>query len=169
MAVCNGCAVQEGPRRPTGDRGPDNVRTMMRAWTMAGLMALLGLASAITRFTSGETVAAAVLLVLFGAAAWWLSPLAFPRPVGAARARELSAADGRAIVYWRAGCRYCLRLRLRLGRDARRAYWVDIWRDPEGAAAVRAVNGGSETVPTVVLDGEAYVNPDPAWVRERLR
>ncbi|MGA4988627.1 glutaredoxin family protein [Nonomuraea bangladeshensis] len=46
---------------------------------------------------------------------------------------------------------------------------MDIWRDPEGAAAVRAVNGGAETVPTVVLRGEAYVNPDPAWVRERLR
>ncbi|MCK2218771.1 hypothetical protein MF672_033995 [Actinomadura sp. ATCC 31491] len=142
---------------------------MTRAWMLPGLLALCGLAAAATRLAAGEPVPAAVLFAVFALAAVWLSPLMFPRPVGAARARELSAADGRPVVYWRAGCRYCLRLRLRLGRDARRAHWVDIWRDPEGAAAVRAVAGGSETVPTVVVDGEAHVNPDPGWVRSRLR
>jgi hypothetical protein len=47
-------------------------------------------------------------------------------------------------------------------------HWVDIWRDPAGAAAVREVNDGNETVPTVFVAGRPHVNPDPGWVRERL-
>lgn len=47
-------------------------------------------------------------------------------------------------------------------------HWVDIWRDPDGAAVVRAANQGDETVPTVVVAGRAHTNPDPAWVREQL-
>lgn len=113
-------------------------------------------------------VLAVVEFLVFAVLAVLFSPLAFPRSLTAAEARERSARDGRPVVYWRPGCRYCLRLRLRLGRRAGRAYWVNIWRDPDGAAAVRAVTGGDETVPTVVLPGEAVVNPDPAWLRERL-
>lgn len=114
-------------------------------------------------------VLAVVEFLVFTALAVLFSPLAFPRSLSAAEARERSARDGRPIVYWRPGCRYCLRLRLRLGRRAGRAHWVNIWRDPDGAAAVRAVTGGDETVPTVVLPGEAVVNPEPAWLRDRLR
>ena len=73
------------------------------------------------------------------------------------------------MIYWRPGCRYCRSLRLGLGRDARRAHWVDIWRDPAAAAAVRAIADGNETVPTVVLpDGLARVDPEVEWVRRRL-
>ncbi|MEU5668598.1 glutaredoxin domain-containing protein, partial [Streptomyces longwoodensis] len=96
------------------------------------------------------------------------SPLIYPRSVSASEAAQRSERDGRPIVYWRPGCTYCLRLRLRLGRGARRLHWVDIWRDPDGAAAVRAANGGDETVPTVIVSGRPYVNPDPAWVRDQL-
>ncbi|MET7899581.1 hypothetical protein [Streptomyces mirabilis] len=63
---------------------------------------------------------------------------------------------------------YRLRLRIRLGRSARQLHWVDIWRDPAGAAAVRAANDGNETVPTVVVAGGPHVNPDPEWVRQQL-
>jgi glutaredoxin len=108
------------------------------------------------------------LLVLFLLLAGAHSPLVFPRPVGALEAERRSAADGRPVVYWRPGCQYCLRLRVRLGRDAHRVHWVDIWRDPDGAAVVRAANQGDETVPTVVVAGRAHTNPDPAWVREQL-
>ena len=77
--------------------------------------------------------------------------------------------DGRVIVYWRPGCFFCTRLRLRLGALADEATWVDIWADPAAAAFVRDVNGGAETVPTVILpDGEARTNPDPALVRGYL-
>jgi len=61
-----------------------------------------------------------------------------------------------------------MRLRIQLGRSARQMHWVDIWRDPAGAAAVRAANDGNETVPTVIVAGQPHTNPDPAWVREQL-
>ncbi|MDG4800682.1 glutaredoxin domain-containing protein [Micromonospora sp. WMMD980] len=139
---------------------------MGRSWRFAGLMLVAGVVMAFGQWRSGQPplgfVPFAVLAVLF-------SPLVFPRSLTSAEARLRSARDGRTVVYWRPGCTYCLRLRLRLGRRAGRAHWVDIWRDPEGAAAVRAVTGGDETVPTVVLPDGAVVNPDPAWLRARLR
>jgi hypothetical protein len=33
---------------------------------------------------------------------------------------------------------------------------------------VREVNDGNETVPTVVVAGTAYTNPEPAWLRQQL-
>jgi mycoredoxin len=99
--------------------------------------------------------------VVFLVAAVVFSPLMFPRPVTDVEARE----RGRPIIYWRPGCQYCLRLRIRLGVSGRRFTWVDIWRDPAGAATVRGVTGGNETVPTVVVGGVGHVNPDPRWVR----
>ncbi|MEO3782627.1 glutaredoxin domain-containing protein [Actinocorallia sp. B10E7] len=141
----------------------------MRRWTLPLLLAAIGLAVAVRQADEGSPVAAAVWSAVFLVLAAGLSPLAFPRSVGAAEARRRSADDGRPIIYWRPGCQYCLRLRLRLGRAARRAHWVDIWRDPEGAAEVRAITGGAETVPTVVVSGRSQVNPDPAWLRRRLK
>jgi mycoredoxin len=94
-----------------------------------------------------------------------VSPLAFPRSLSAAEAQRRSAQDGRPVVFWRPGCSYCLRLRFRLGRRSREAYWVNIWADRAAAARVRDVTGGDETVPTCVVGDQAVVNPDPAWVR----
>ncbi|MET7804717.1 glutaredoxin domain-containing protein [Micromonospora chersina] len=138
---------------------------MLRNWWMAGLMLVVGVLAARSAATP---VVGAVEFLVFVVVAALFSPLAFPRSLPAAEARERSARDGRPVVYWRPGCRYCLRLRLRLGRRAGRAHWVNIWRDPDGAAAVRAVTGGDETVPTVVLGDQAAVNPEPAWLRDRL-
>ncbi|MET7475897.1 glutaredoxin domain-containing protein [Streptomyces sp. NPDC005648] len=141
---------------------------MTRVWLPSILFLLCGTGLAVALLLDGDVGTASVILLLFMLLAAVNSPLVFPRSIDAAEARRRSAADGRPIVFWRPGCPYCLRLRMRLGRRARRAHWVDIWRDPEGAAAVRAVNDGDETVPTVVVAGRPHVNPDPAWVRERL-
>ncbi|MFD5476341.1 glutaredoxin domain-containing protein [Streptomyces hawaiiensis] len=141
---------------------------MKRAWTSPMLLVFSGAAGAAGLFLTGSTVWAVVTLLFFLLLAGTHSPLVFPRPVGALEAERRSAADGRPVVYWRPGCTYCLRLRIRLGRDARRLHWVDIWRDPAGAATVRAANQGDETVPTVVVAGRPHTNPDPAWVREQL-
>ncbi|MEV8589963.1 glutaredoxin domain-containing protein [Streptomyces sp. NPDC051180] len=141
---------------------------MTRVWILPVLLLLTGVLAAAGRAADGAPGGAALLLLLFAALAAATSPLVFPRSIGAAEARRRSAADGRPVVYWRPGCAYCLRLRARLGVRGRRAHWVDIWRDPEGAAAVREATGGDETVPTVVVAGRAYVNPAPGWVRERL-
>lgn len=141
---------------------------MTRVWMLPVLLVLSGAVVATGLALKGDPVMAAVLLLLFVLFAGMNSPLIFPRPVPAAEAQRRSAADGRPVVYWRPGCTYCLRLRLRLGRDASRLHWVDIWRDPAGAAVVRAANGGDETVPTVVVADRPQTNPDPAWVREHL-
>ncbi|MGA5191932.1 glutaredoxin domain-containing protein [Streptomyces exfoliatus] len=141
---------------------------MTRAWILPVLLLLCGSLVAAGRAAGGNPGAAVALLLLFVLLAAATSPLVFPRSTGAAEARRRAEADGRPIVYWRPGCVFCLRLRLRLGARARRAHWVDIWRDPEAAAVVRAATGGDETVPTVVVAGRAHVNPAPSWVREQL-
>ncbi|MBK3555724.1 hypothetical protein JHN55_04015 [Streptomyces sp. MBT56] len=141
---------------------------MRRAWRLPALFLLTGAFAATGSALGGGTAMTAVFPVLFVLLAVIHSPLVFPAPVPAAEAARRSAVDGRPVVYWRPGCTYCLRLRLRLGRDASRLHWVDIWRDPAGAAAVRAATGGDETVPTVVVAERPHVNPDPAWVRGRL-
>ncbi|MFE3636334.1 glutaredoxin domain-containing protein [Streptomyces sp. NPDC059168] len=141
---------------------------MTRSWTLPTLLGLGGAVIATGVFLSGVPGAAALVLLWFALLAVAHSPVIFPRSVSAQEARRRGAADGRPVVFWRPGCAYCLRLRIRLGRDAGRLHWVDIWRDPAGAAEVRAVNDGNETVPTVVLDGRPYVNPDPGWLRERI-
>ncbi|WP_406065980.1 hypothetical protein OG462_40960 [Streptomyces sp. NBC_01077] len=142
---------------------------MMRMWALPILLVLCGSAAAtglVRKERPGEAVALLAAFLLLAAAN---SPLIFPKSIGALEAQRRSADDGRPVVFWRPGCAYCLRLRIRLGRSARRMHWVDIWRDPAGAAAVRAANDGNETVPTVVVAGRPHVNPDPAWVREQLR
>ncbi|MFD6993643.1 glutaredoxin domain-containing protein [Streptomyces sp. NPDC059943] len=141
---------------------------MTRAWKLPILLLLCGSLVAAGLIVGGDVGSAVAPLLVFLVLAGVHSPLIFPRPVGALEAQRRSAVDGRPVVFWRSGCKHCLRLRIRLGRDARRLHWVDIWRDPAGAAAVRAANDGDETVPTVIVDGRAHVNPDPAWVREQL-
>jgi glutaredoxin len=112
--------------------------------------------------------AAAAILLVFVLLAGVHSPLIFPRSTGVLEARRRSAVDGQPIVFWRPGCKYCIRLRIRLGRSARQMHWVDIWRDPAAAAVVRAANDGNETVPTVIVAGQPHTNPDPAWARQQL-
>ncbi|MEE1727192.1 glutaredoxin domain-containing protein [Streptomyces albidoflavus] len=141
---------------------------MKRVWTLPLLFALGGAAVAATSAVSGKPGTAALLLLVFLALAAVHSPLIFPKPVGLREAQGRSAADGRPVVLWRPGCMYCIRLRLRLGRNAGRLYWVDIWRDAAGAETARAANDGNETVPTVFIAGQPHTNPDPAWVREQL-
>jgi glutaredoxin-like protein len=71
-------------------------------------------------------------------------------------------------VYWRPGCPYCIALRAKLklaGIPTRRH---DIWADPEAAALVRSVADGNETVPTVLVDDVALVNPSVKEIRAVL-
>src|ERR1044072_5096487 len=99
----------------------------MRAWTLPVLLVLCGFVVALT--FKGSPGTAAALLLAFVLLAGVTSPLICPRSIGALEAQRRSAADGRPVVYWRPGCAYCLRLRLRLGRSARPAHRGEIWRD----------------------------------------
>lgn len=94
---------------------------------------------------------------------WLPSPPSVSAEEGARAARE-----GKVVAYYRRGCPFCERLRLGLGRRSRDVVWVDIWADPDAATFVRGVNGGDETVPTVVISGKAHTNPRPALVRKAL-
>ncbi|WP_055588458.1 glutaredoxin domain-containing protein [Peterkaempfera griseoplana] len=141
---------------------------MMRPWILPAVLMFCGTVAATGPVVGGHPGSAAALLVVFVLLAVVHSPLVFPRSVTAPEAQRRSAADGRPVVFWRPGCFYCLRLRFRLGRHAQRLHWVDIWRDPAGAAVVRAANDGNETVPTVVVAGRPHVNPEPEWVRKQL-
>ncbi|MEU6761714.1 glutaredoxin domain-containing protein [Streptomyces sp. NPDC046853] len=141
---------------------------MMRVWILPAILLLCGSVIAVGQLFRGNPVAAVAFLLLFVLLTAATSPLIFPRSVGAQEAERRSAADGRPIVFWRPGCTFCVRLRFRLGSRARQLHWVNIWRDPAGAAVVRSANDGNETVPTVLVAGTPHVNPDPAWVREQL-
>ncbi|MDX3078212.1 glutaredoxin domain-containing protein [Streptomyces sp. MI02-7b] len=76
--------------------------------------------------------------------------------------------DDGVVLYWRPGCPYCMRLRLYLFVTRLRHTKVNIWRDPDGAAFVRSVADGNETVPTVTVAGRAMVNPSRRQLREAL-
>lgn len=90
-------------------------------------------------------------------------------PAPTPHADALAQAQEGVAIYWRPGCPFCQMLTARVRAHADDAAWVNIWQDPEGAAYVRSVNGGNETVPTVVIDGVAHSNPSPGVVREALR
>jgi mycoredoxin len=142
---------------------------MTRRWRGTVVLACCGAVLGVALAATVSRVAGAVLFLVFAGFALLGSPRAFPPPLTDAEAKHRSAADGRPIVYFRPGCPFCMRMRTRLRRDAGRVHWVDIWADPEGAATVRAATGGDETVPTVVHDGQAHVNPAPARVRAMAR
>lgn len=62
-------------------------------------------------------------------------------------------------LYWRPGCPFCALLRRRMRAHGVPCREIDIWQDPAGAAFVRSVTGGDETVPTVAVGARNLVNP----------
>ena len=73
-------------------------------------------------------------------------------------------------MYTTTWCGYCRRLKRQLAADGIEMTEVDIERDPAAAEFVMSVNGGYQTVPTVVFpDGSALTNPSAAVVKERLQ
>ncbi|MGI5189752.1 mycoredoxin [Promicromonospora sp. CA-289599] len=78
-------------------------------------------------------------------------------------------ADGTVLMYSTTWCGYCRRLRTQLDSEGIGYTVIDIEEQPEAAAYVEQVNGGNQTVPTVVYpDGSAATNPSLADVRLAL-
>ncbi len=78
-------------------------------------------------------------------------------------------APGTVTMYSTTWCGYCHRLRKQLDSAGIAYDVVDIEQQPEAATLVEQLNGGNQTVPTVVFpDGSAATNPSLAQVRERL-
>jgi mycoredoxin len=66
-------------------------------------------------------------------------------------------------------CGYCVRLKAQLQRAGIPFEEIDIENEPAAADFVMSVNGGNQTVPTVVFpDGFAVTNPSIAEVQNRL-
>ena len=81
-----------------------------------------------------------------------------------------ASAPAAMTIYSTQWCGYCHRLMKQLDREGVGYEVVDIEDDPKAAEYVMSVNGGNQTVPTVVFgDGTALTNPSLAQVKERLR
>ena len=66
-------------------------------------------------------------------------------------------------------CGYCRRLKSQLDREGIGYTEVDIEQHPEAAEFVMRVNGGNQTVPTLLFpDGSSATNPSLAQVKARL-
>ena len=138
---------------------------VVRRWWLSGWVAAVAVVPLLLAPPSTSDLLVSALLLV---AAWVLSPRFFPASPSDRDARRLARETGAPVVYWRPGCSYCLRLRMALGRAGSRVVWVDVTRDPDASARVRAANSGDETVPTVFVGDDATTNPRPAWVRQQL-
>jgi mycoredoxin len=66
-------------------------------------------------------------------------------------------------------CGYCKRLESAMQREGIAYDKVDIEQDPSAADYVMSVNGGNQTVPTLVFaDGSALTNPSLAQVKAKV-
>jgi mycoredoxin len=80
-----------------------------------------------------------------------------------------TVASGGMRMYTTVWCGYCSRLKAQLGRAGITFEEIDIEADPEAAALVESVNGGNQTVPTVIFDdGSALANPSIGQVKAKL-
>jgi len=78
-------------------------------------------------------------------------------------------AHARLTLYSTPWCGYCHRLKGQLQREGIGFDVVDIEQHPEAAEVVERVNGGTQTVPTLVFaDGTAMINPSLDDVKAKL-
>lgn len=76
---------------------------------------------------------------------------------------------GELTMYTTTWCGFCRRLKSQLAREGIGMVEVDIEKDPTAAEYVMSVNGGNQTVPTVVYpDGTAVTNPSAKQVKNYL-
>jgi mycoredoxin len=72
-------------------------------------------------------------------------------------------------MYTTPWCGYCRRLKAQLAREGIEISEVDIERDPAAAEYVMTVNGGNQTVPTVLFsDGSTLTNPSVRAIKQRM-
>lgn len=84
-------------------------------------------------------------------------------------APETTEAPPQVTMYSTIWCGYCQRLKAQMAREGVTFAEIDIEHDPEAAAFVESVNGGNQTVPTVVFaDGTAMTNPPLREVLAKL-
>ncbi|HEV2088058.1 MAG TPA: mycoredoxin [Cryptosporangiaceae bacterium] len=81
----------------------------------------------------------------------------------------MTATTSTITMYSTPWCGYCRRLKSQFEREGIAYVEVDIERDPAAADFVMSVNGGNQTVPTVLFaDGTALTNPTITQVKDKL-
>ena len=79
-------------------------------------------------------------------------------------------AAGSVTMFTTPWCGYCRRLKAQLQREDIGITEVDIEQRPEAADVVMAINGGNQTVPTVVYpNGSVATNPSIGAVKAALQ
>ncbi len=82
---------------------------------------------------------------------------------------EYIPAAGTITMFSTGWCGYCARLKQQLTKDGIGFTEVNIEEVPGTAELVEKVNGGNQTVPTVIFpDGSTATNPSLAEVKSRL-
>jgi mycoredoxin len=77
--------------------------------------------------------------------------------------------SGQLIMYTTSWCGFCRNLKRQLNKAGIEVSEVDIEHDQAATDYVMSVNGGNQTVPTILFpDGTTLVNPSAAQVRARL-
>ncbi|MFF4959389.1 mycoredoxin [Streptomyces sp. NPDC001222] len=82
--------------------------------------------------------------------------------------------SGTVTMYSTSWCGYCRRLKSQLDREGIAYNEINIEQDPQSAAFVEKVNGGNQTVPTVLVipssgsNEVVMTNPSLAQVKQAL-
>jgi mycoredoxin len=83
--------------------------------------------------------------------------------------KEHLPADGAVTMFSTTWCGYCRVLKRAMDREGIPYTEVNIEQQPQAADFVMEVNGGNQTVPTLLFpDGSAATNPSLAEVKDRL-
>ncbi|HEV7194712.1 MAG TPA: mycoredoxin [Pedococcus sp.] len=78
-------------------------------------------------------------------------------------------APGSVTMFTTSWCGYCNRLKAQMGREGIPFTEVNIEDEPDAVQFVMEVNGGNQTVPTLLFpDGSAATNPSLNEVKKRL-
>ncbi len=92
-----------------------------------------------------------------------------PRVVDPAMSTPTLPSAGTVTMYTTTWCGYCRVLKKGLDREGITFSEVNIEEDAGAAEYVQSVNGGNQTVPTVIFpDGSAATNPSLVDVKARL-
>jgi mycoredoxin len=82
---------------------------------------------------------------------------------------ETMAQGSSLTMFTTTWCGYCQRLKKQMEREGIDFGEVDIEQDDGAADLVMKVNGGNQTVPTLLFpDGSALTNPTVDQIREKL-
>lgn len=76
---------------------------------------------------------------------------------------------GTVTMFSTSWCGFCRRLKSQLDREGIGYTEINIEQTPGTAELVETINGGNQTVPTLLFpDGSSATNPSPAQVRDQL-